>query len=266
MVIVPSSAVPGDAADRWTRPSWMTNRLLWFAAVVVLVWLAGQSHVSAQTREPAPSRLHEVERVVIKEVEAGIAKVQPLLERYGYAAVFVAIGVEGMGVPAPGETLLIAAAIEAGHGGLSITAVLALAVVAAALGNSVGYLIGRVGGRRLLQMLPISDTRLGRVDLLFRRYGGWFILFARFFDGPRQLSGIMAGMLRMPWWRFTFWNLLGAVIWVAVWGLGTYWLDRDIGAVLAVVQRIEPLVIALLLAALLAGLVYVWRRRLHSAS
>ncbi|MDN5870394.1 MAG: DedA family protein [Nitrococcus sp.] len=241
----------------------MSNRLLWFAAVVMLVWLTGQPHATAQTREP--SLLHEAEQMVVKEVEAGIARVQPLLERYGYAAVFVAVGVEGMGVPAPGEMLLIAAAIEAAGGSLSIAALLALAVVAATLGNSAGYLIGRVGGRRLLRKLPISDTRLDRVEQLFHRHGGWFILFARFVDGPRQLNGIMAGMLRMPWWRFSFWNLLGAVLWVAVWGLGTYWLDRDIGAVLAVVQRIEPFVIALLLAVLLAGLAYLWRRRLRRA-
>ena len=71
----------------------------------------------------------------------------------------------------------------------------------------------------------------------------------------------MAGTLEMPWWRFTFWNLLGAVIWVPVWGLGAYWLDRDIGAVMAAMERIEPFAIALLLIALVAGLVYLLRRR-----
>ena len=199
--------------------------------------------------------------MVGSDAEAAIARVRPLLERYGYPAVFVAVGVEGMGIPAPGQTLLIAAAIDAAHGGLNVVAVLALAAVAAALGNSIGYLIGRLGGRPLLQKLPISEARLGRIDALFRRHGGWFILVARFFDGSRQLNGIMAGMLEMPWWRFTFWNVLGAVLFVAVWGLGTWWLDRDIGHVLAALERIEPLAIALLVAALLAGLFYLWRRR-----
>ena len=131
------------------------------------------------------------------------------------------VGVEGMLIPAPGQTLLIAAAIDAVHGGLSIVALVALALLAAVLGNSIGYLIGRIGGRPLLKKLPISEARLDRVDALFRRHGGWFILAARFFDGSRQLNGVMAGMLEMPWWRFSFWNLLGALIWVAVWGLGT---------------------------------------------
>jgi membrane protein DedA with SNARE-associated domain len=232
--------------------------------LVLGVSLAGRSDVAAQTGgEQGETRLHEAERMAASDAEAAIARVRPLLERYGYPAVLVAVGVEGMGIPAPGQTLLIAAAIEAAHGGLNIVAVLALAALGAALGNSIGYVIGRIGGRPLLQKLPISEARLDRVDALFRRHGGWFILVARFFDGSRQLNGIMAGMLEMPWWRFTFWNLLGAVLFVAVWGLGTYWLDRDIGEVMAVLRPIEPLAIALLVAALVAGLVYLWRRRQH---
>jgi membrane protein DedA with SNARE-associated domain len=240
----------------------MRSRPLWLGVVFLLVLLAGCSGAAAQQEE---TRLQEAEGMAVAGIEAGIARVRPLLERYGYPAVFVAVGVEGMLIPAPGQTLLIAGAIDAVHGGLNIAALVALAFLAATLGNSIGYLIGRVGGRPLLKKLPISEARLDRVDVLFRRHGGWFILIARFFDGSRQLNGVMAGMLEMPWWRFTVWNLLGAVIWVAVWGLGTYWLDRDVGQVMTVLKRIEPVAIALLVAALIAGLVYLWRRRHHSA-
>jgi membrane protein DedA with SNARE-associated domain len=234
--------------------------------MVLLALLMGQPQVAAQTGgEQGQTRLHEAEQMAVSSLEAAIARVRPLLERYGYPAVFVAVGVEGMLIPAPGQTLLIAAAIDAVHGGLSIVALVALALLAAVLGNSIGYLIGRVGGRPLLKKLPISEARLDRVDALFRRHGGWFILAARFFDGSRQLNGVIAGMLEMPWWRFSSWNLLGALIWVAVWGLGTYWLDRDIGQVLAVLKRFEPLAITLLVAALVAGLVYLWRRRHRDA-
>jgi membrane protein DedA with SNARE-associated domain len=234
------------------------------AILLLALSFAGYNGVAAQTGGgQAETRLHEAGQMAASDAEAAIARVRPLLERYGYPAVLVAVGVEGMGIPAPGQTLLIAAAIEAAHGGLNIVAVLVLAVLGAALGNSIGYLIGRIGGRPLLQKLPISEARLDRVDALFQRHGGWFILVARFFDGSRQLNGIMAGMLEMPWWRFTFWNVLGALLFVAVWGLGTYWLDRDIGEVMAVLRRIEPLAIALLVAALVAGLVYLWRRRRH---
>ena len=232
-------------------------------AIALLPALAGQSQETGQTGTAQDTRrlAHEAEQRAVGALEAAVARVRPLLERYGYPAVFVAVGVEGMLIPAPGQTLLIAGAIDAVHGGLNIVALVALALVAAALGNSIGYLIGRAGGRPLLRKLPISEARLTRVDELFQRYGGAFILVARFFDGTRQLNGIMAGTLEMPWWRFTFWNLLGAVIWVGVWGLGAYWLDRDIGSVVTVMERIEPFAIGLLIAVLLAGLVYLLRRR-----
>jgi membrane protein DedA with SNARE-associated domain len=234
-------------------------------AVVLLVALSAAlaGEAAAQTAGgQAPARLHEAEQMAVGEVEAAIARARPLLERYGYPAVFVAVGVEGVLIPAPGQTLLIAAAIEAAHGGLSIVALVAIALLAAVLGNSIGYLIGRLGGRPLLRKLRISEARLARVDALFRRHGGWFILVARFFDGSRQLNGVIAGMLEMPWWRFCSWNLAGAVIWVAVWGLGTYWLDRDIGHVLAALKPFEPWLVVLLIAALLAGLIYLLRGRL----
>jgi membrane protein DedA with SNARE-associated domain len=232
-------------------------------AIALILALAGQSQETGGTGAAQDTRqlAHEAEQRAAGALEEGVAKVRPLLERYGYPAVFVAVGVEGAGIPAPGQTLLIAGAIDAVHGGLNIVVLVTLAVVAAALGNSIGYLIGRAGGRPLLRKLPISEARLIRVDQLFQRYGGAFILVARFFDGTRQLNGIMAGTLEMPWWRFTFWNLLGAVLWVAVWGLGTWWLDRDIGTVVAVMERIEPWAIVLLVAALAAGAVYLLRRR-----
>ena len=232
-------------------------------AIALILALAGQSQETGGNGAAQDTRqlAHEAEQRAAGALEEGVAKVRPLLERYGYPAVFVAVGVEGAGIPAPGQTLLIAGAIDAVHGGLSIVTLVALAVVATALGNSIGYLIGRAGGRPLLRKLPISEARLIRVDQLFQRYGGAFILVARFFDGTRQLNGIMAGTLEMPWWRFTFWNLLGAVLWVAVWGLGTWWLDRDIGTVVAVMERIEPWAIVLLVAALAAGAVYLLRRR-----
>jgi membrane protein DedA with SNARE-associated domain len=243
----------------------MTSRLLWLAAIIALVLLTGAPDVVAQTAdEPAQSVVQQGERFVETEFDKALAKARDLLNRYGYAAVFVANFLEGVGIPAPGEMLTIASAIDAARGSLNIALLLSLVLLAAVVGNSVGYLIGRVGGRPLLRKLPISEARLARVGTGFERYGGWFVLIARFIDGPRQLNGIIAGLLEMPWWRFTFWNVLGALLWVGVWGGGSYWLDRDISHVSAALKRIEPLAIGLVVAALLAGLVYVWRRR-HGA-
>jgi membrane protein DedA with SNARE-associated domain len=233
---------------------WLLMIWLWPAAGLAAVAPTGAA-------QEAQSVLGEAGQVAVSEIDKAIARARPVLDRYGYPAVFAAIFMEGAGIPGPGETLLIAAAIDAVHGHLNISVILLLAVAGAVLGNSLGYLIGRAGGRPLLRRLPISEDRLGRVEALFKRYGAVFIVVARFVDGPRQLNGIMAGTLEMPWWRFSLWNLCGALLWVGVWGLGVYALDRDLDPFLALVRRFEPLAIALTAAAVLAGLIYLWRRR-----
>ena len=133
------------------------------------------------------------------DLEQAVARVQPVFERYGYLVVFLAILVEGVGIPAPGQTLLITAVMDAAHGKLSLVWVLISACLAAGLGNSLGYLLGRWGGRRLLARFKVRGDRLARLEENFRRYGGVLVLVARFFDGLRQLNGIVAGMLEMPW-------------------------------------------------------------------
>ncbi|MCJ7819518.1 MAG: DedA family protein, partial [Syntrophales bacterium] len=155
------------------------------------------------------------------DLEQAVARVQPVFDRYGYLAVFLAILVEGVGIPAPGQTFLIAAALSAAHGNLSLVWVLFSACLAAGLGNSLGYLLGRWGGRPLLARFKVRGGRLARLEEKFRRYGGGVVLVARFFDGLRQVNGIVAGMLAMPWKVFTGFNVLGALLWTGVWGLGT---------------------------------------------
>jgi membrane protein DedA with SNARE-associated domain len=172
--------------------------------------------------------------------------------------------VEGVGIPAPGQTLLIAAALSAAHGNLSLVWVLILAGTAAMLGNSLGYLLGRRGGRPLLARFKVRGDRLARLEGQFRRYGGSVVLVARFFDGLRQLNGIVAGMLAMPWKVFTLFNALGAMLWTGVWGLGAYWLDREILTVHRAFRKIEPVVVALTVIGLLALLLYLFRRRTQS--
>jgi membrane protein DedA with SNARE-associated domain len=158
----------------------------------------------------------------VRDFERSLAKVQPLLERYGYGAAVVAVMVEGMGIPMPGQTLLMASAMEAGAGRMNITLVLSLVTLAATLGNSVGYAIGRWGGRVALDKLKVNPQRQQYLDDLFKRRGGTVILLARFLDGLRQLNGIVAGVLQMPWWTFTAYNVAGALLWTCSWGLGTH--------------------------------------------
>jgi membrane protein DedA with SNARE-associated domain len=164
---------------------------------------------------------------------------QPLLERYGYGVVVAAVMAEGMGIPTPGQTLLIAGALEATRGGMSITWLLFLVAASATLGNSLGYGIGRWGGRAVLNKFKLNPTRQQRLEDIFRRRGGVIIVISRFLDGFRQLNGIIAGVMRMPWWSFTLYNTAGALLWTCAWGFGAYYLGRDIHGLAALFHHHE---------------------------
>ncbi len=196
-----------------------------------------------------------------RRFERAIARVQPLLQRYGYGAAFAAVMVEGMGIPTPGQTLLMAGALEATGGRMNIVLLLFLVTIAATLGNSLGYAIGRWGGRVVLNKLRVNPQRQQYLEDLFHRRGGLVILLARFLDGLRQLNGIVAGVLRMPWWTFTAHNVAGALLWSCAWGLGTYYLGRDIHVIAAFFDRHRPLLLALGAAAFIALLAYLLRPR-----
>jgi membrane protein DedA with SNARE-associated domain len=214
----------------------------------------------AATIEPGMAPAFRVKRLE-QDFQKAVARVQPVVDRYGYPAVFLTILVEGVGIPAPGQTILIAAALSAAHGHLSIVWVMILALLGAGLGNTLGYFLGRWGGRALLARFTVRGDRLARLEEHFRRYGGGVVLLARFFDGLRQLNGLVAGMLAMPWGEFTGFNLLGAVLWIGFWGLGTYWLDRDISAIHQVFARIGPAALVLTLVGCAALVVYLFYHR-----
>ncbi|MFD0375792.1 DedA family protein [Streptomyces sp. NPDC127112] len=155
-----------------------------------------------------------------------LAHLAPLLGHYGYWAVGVGVFVEDFGVPAPGETILIAAAIYAGAGQLNIVAVAVIAFVAAVAGDNVGYLIGRSGGRAFVhrwgRYVFLTPERFHKAELFFRRHGGGIVTVARFIEGLRQANGIIAGTSGMPWLRFLAFNTLGAALWVGLWATLAY--------------------------------------------
>lgn len=159
-------------------------------------------------------------------LEQMLAEAAPWLHRYGYPAVAVGVMLEGVGIPLPGAILMGGAALLAGQGEMNLFAVLLTAWMAAAVGDNLGYWIGRGGGRRLLLRYGVSRHRLARFDGFFRRFGVWVLLFGRFFDGTRQLDGLVAGIARMPWPRYFGADLAGAALWVATWVIGLYSLDR----------------------------------------
>ena len=164
------------------------------------------------------------------------------------------MGTESIGIPLPGETMLITAAIYAGttHR-LSITLVIIAAAAGAIIGDNIGYTIGRVGGYPLLhrfgRYIRLDEKRLTLGQYLFRRHGAKLVFFGRFVAILRTFAAFLSGANLMRWRRFLFFNALGGIVWSTIFGLGGYWLGQQI------VRLSGPLDIALVVAAALGVLV-----------
>lgn len=179
-----------------------------------------------------------------------LAELAPVLDRYGYLAVAGLVFVESFGVPAPAQTLLIVAALYAGSGRLNVALVAVIAFTAAVVGDNTGYWIGRVGGRRLVlrvgRYVLLTEARLARAEGFFERHGGMIVAVARFVDGLRQFNGIVAGVVRMPWWRFMAYNALGAALWSGLWSAFGYFAGRHIVAHFDQIERYQHYLLAAL--------------------
>jgi membrane protein DedA with SNARE-associated domain len=144
-----------------------------------------------------------------------------------YLVVGLVVGVESMGVPLPGETTLIAAALLASQGELDLVWVIGAASLGAIIGDSVGYYLGRRAGRGLFDRLGrrshhFSTDRIVRAERYFGKYGVWTVFFGRFVALLRIFAGPMAGSLRMPYPRFLGANAAGGIAWSATIGLVAY--------------------------------------------
>jgi membrane protein DedA with SNARE-associated domain len=145
----------------------------------------------------------------------------PVLNHYGYLAVAGLIFLEDFGVPVPGETVLIAAAIYAGAGRLNTVLVGVIALGAAIAGDNVGFAIGHFAGRTVVarygRYVMLTEARLAKAEEFFEKRGGPIIVVARFIEGLRQANGIVAGLSEMPWRRCMMFNALGAGLRVGLW-------------------------------------------------
>ena len=141
------------------------------------------------------------------------------LIQHGLVLLFLAVAIESAGVPVPGETALIAAAVYASDGHLSIVGVIAVAAVAAIIGDNIGYWLGRWGGRRLLYRWSITRRHFEKVlppaERFFKKHGGKTVFFGRFIALLRVTSAWLAGISRMHWWQFLLWNAAGGIVWAA---------------------------------------------------
>ena len=188
----------------------------------------------------------------------------PLLDHWGLLAVAFLLFVEDFGVPAPGETVLIAASVYAGAGRLNIVAVGVIGFVAAVLGDNVGFAIGHFGGRSLVlrygRYVRLTEERLDKAESFFTRHGGKIVTVARFVEGLRQANGLIAGVTGMPWRRFLAFNALGAALWVATWTSVGYLAGGHITTIYDTVNRYALYLLGVV-AVLIVALIVRHRRR-----
>jgi len=143
--------------------------------------------------------------------------VNSFVHHYGLAALFLIVMLESSGVPLPGETALVAAGVFAQRGNLNIASVIAVAAVAAIVGDNIGYWLGREGGRRLLTRWKFLERHAGRTlppaERFFEKHGAKTVFFGRFIAVLRVATAWIAGISGMPWWRFFLWNAAGGIAW-----------------------------------------------------
>lgn len=183
--------------------------------------------------------------------------------QYGYWAVGAALVLENAGVPVPGETiLLIASFLAYSEHDLRLPWIIAVATVAATLGDNLGFMVGYYGGRPLLlryqSIFRIKQATISRGEDLFAKYGAVTVFFARFVFGMRIIAGPMAGVLRMSWSKFAIFNFLGAAVWVTVISAVGYLFGRHWNRLEQGLKRFD---VAVLILVLLIAVFLWWRNR-----
>jgi membrane protein DedA with SNARE-associated domain len=155
------------------------------------------------------------------------------LATYGYWAVLFGVMIESTGIPFPGETILLAAAVTAGSTQkLAIHIVILAAIAGAIIGDNIGFWIGREGGYRLLRRygkyVRLDERKIKVGQYLFLKHGGMVVFFGRFVAFLRAWAAFLAGTNRMHWLPFLLYNATGAILWATIYGLAGYLLGNNV--------------------------------------
>jgi membrane protein DedA with SNARE-associated domain len=188
--------------------------------------------------------------------------IQDLIQACGLWFVFAVVMLESSGLPVPGETALVTAAIYAGSTHqFSIASVVLVAAAGAIIGDNIGYLIGRFVGIALImrygRYVRLDEPRLKLGQYLFLRHGGKIVFFGRFVAFLRVFAALLAGLNRMRWPHFLVMNALGGICWAALFGGGAYLFGEQI-------RRVEgPVGLMLVVAAIIGAVAGITFFRRH---
>jgi membrane protein DedA with SNARE-associated domain len=181
--------------------------------------------------------------------------IAPYLNKYGYITLYLGIFLEDFGLPSPGETILIAAALSSALGDMNIWFIVPIAILAAITGDSVGYVIGYFGGTKLIEKFGkysfLTADRFQKLQDYFSKKGGKIVIIARFIEGLRQFNGIIAGVSKMTYWKFLIYNSIGAVLWVGFWSVVAYFFGDHIDILLKLFTSFSYFVFIIIIVAII---------------
>jgi membrane protein DedA with SNARE-associated domain len=176
--------------------------------------------------------------------------------RFGYWVVFLGVMLENIGIPIPGETVLLFAGFLAYQGKIQIIPAIVIAIVGATIGASLGFLLGKFGGPSLINRLLLRFPWIGKpyadAQDKFLAYGQWAVFAARFVTGLRVFAGILAGVMGMPFLIFLFFSFAGAVCWSFVIGYLGLLFGSNWGALVRAFSRIDRVALAIIAGCALA--------------
>jgi len=192
-----------------------------------------------------------------------LASLLSLTQNLGYPLLGVVVGIEALGIPLPGETAVIFGGLAASSGRLSIVLVIVVAAAGAIIGDNIGFMIGRRGGRTLLERPGRFYEERQRVlaigDPFFERHGAKAVFIGRWIAGLRVWASWLAGASSMHWRTFVLWNALGGIAWATSVALAAYFGGTAVESVFSKIGVYAVIVVGVVVVAAIGYL--VWRRR-----
>lgn len=198
-------------------------------------------------------------------IEASLQIIDQILffiGQYGYLVIFFGVMLESVGIPLPGETILIAAGFLVHQGTLAPSETIVFGISGTIVGNQIGYWVGRQGGRPFIlrwgHYVGITTKRLVRVEGFFARHGGKAVLLSRFVPGFRAFGALVAGIGRMYWRTFFFYNVLAGVVWAPASVILGYLFSGSLDLIEEWMGLATVLLVLLLVLILVFYLAYRW--------
>ncbi len=190
--------------------------------------------------------------------------------QYGYWVIFFGVMLENAGLPVPGETVVIFSGFLAFSGQIHLARAIVTAIAGATIGDSLGYCLGRFGGtffvEKYVRRFGLLSRQFDRSQDLFLKHGHWAVFVGRFITGLRVFAGPLAGMFKLPYPRFLFFNFTGAVAWATTFGCVGFLFGRSWDSLVKFVKRLHWITLAAALAVVLILVVVYYLRKRKSAA